>query len=162
MLSTKERMALLKDVTTFSDTPDNVLAGVATFLKEEEFSAGETIFDTGEMGDKLYIVASGKIQIHDEGHTLNCFEEKDSFGEMALIDSHERMASAVVEEDALLLCLDQEVFNKLLIHSGEFAISIARHVIRMLRERVRDLARERDQIESVERAWITQRMSSIL
>ena len=84
MLSNEERIALLKDVVTFSETPDNVLAGIVALLKEEEFSAGEPIFEKGEMGDKLYIVASGKIRVHDEGHTLNCFERNDSFGEMAL------------------------------------------------------------------------------
>ncbi|MCP4544195.1 MAG: cyclic nucleotide-binding domain-containing protein [Chloroflexi bacterium] len=162
MLSKEERIIVLKSVETFSETPDNVLAGVAPLLKEERIPAGKTIFEKGEMGDALYIVASGKIRIHDEGHTLNYFEKGDSFGEMALIDPYPRMASAVVEENALLFCMDQDLFNKLLIHQGEIAISIARHVIRLLRARVQDLTKERSKMEDMERTLIAQRMSSLM
>jgi len=161
MLSPEERLAVLKEVLIFSETPDNVLAGIAPFLKEEKMSAGEPIFEKGEMGDKLYIVARGKVRIHDEDRTLNYFKKGDSFGEMALIDPHPRVASAEAAEEAVLLCMDQDMFGKLLIHRDEIAIGIARHVIRLLRARMQDLARERDQMESVERAWIARRMSSL-
>ena len=59
---------------------------------------GMVVFHQGELGDQAYIVKSGKIEIFaaagGQETILGTLEEGALFGEMALIDHSERMASA--------------------------------------------------------------------
>ncbi len=53
MLSTPEKLTILRLVSLFAETPDDILAEVADLLQEIAFPAGETIFEQGDPGDAL-------------------------------------------------------------------------------------------------------------
>lgn len=152
MLSTVEKIIILKTVDIFTGTPDSILAEVAALLQEVELQAGDTIFDKGGPGDCMYIIVTGEVQAHDEGHTLNHLGEGDVFGEMAVLDPEPRVASISALEDTLLLRLDQEPFYELM----EDRIEVARGIIRVLsghlRNRVRDVTEVKTQLQALERA----------
>src|SRR5262249_35478940 len=93
MLSTIEKVLILKRVDVFQQTPDDVLADIAALLEEIEVAVGETIFHKGDLGDSLYIIIAGKLRVDDGGHVLNYLGESDVFGEMALLDAAPRLAS---------------------------------------------------------------------
>ena len=114
MLSTIEKIIALKTVDTFAGAPDNVLANVAALLQEVELAVGETIIEKGDPGDCMYIIVSGKVQVHNGDHTLNHLTESDVFGEMAVLDPEPRVASVSAVEQTLLLRLDQESFYELM------------------------------------------------
>ena len=151
MLSTVEKIIILKTVDIFTETPDNILAEVASLLREVELQAGETIFEKGDPGDCMYIVVSGEVRAHDEGHTLSQLGAGDVFGEMAVLDPEPRLASVTALEDTLLLRLDQEPFYELM----EDRIEVARGIIRVLsghlRHRVRDVAEIKKRLQALER-----------
>ena len=151
MLSTVEKIIILKTVDLFTETPDSILAEVAALLQEVELPVGETIFEKGDSGDCMYIIVTGEVQAHDEGRTLNHLGEGDVFGEMAVLDPEPRVASITALEDTLLLRLDQEPFYELM----EDRIEVARGIIRVLsghlRNRVRDVAEIKTRIQALER-----------
>jgi CRP-like cAMP-binding protein len=138
-LSPIEKVIILKTVDILAGTPDGILAEVATLLKDVPLGAGDTIFEKGTPGDCMYIIVSGRVQVHDEGHTLNYLGEGDVFGEMALLDPEPRLASVTATEDTRLLRLDQGPFYELM----EDRIEVARGIIRVLsshlRHRVHDV-----------------------
>lgn len=61
MLSTFERVIILKTASVFSHTPDEILGDVAALMGEVEFSENETVISKGDHGDSLYIVVNGKL-----------------------------------------------------------------------------------------------------
>ena len=65
MLSTVEKVLILKTVPMFSQTPDNVLADVAGLLEEVDISEDETIIEQGDLGDSLYLILDGRVCVHD-------------------------------------------------------------------------------------------------
>ena len=64
MLLTIERVAIMKSVDMFAETPDRILASVARIIEEVELAAGESLFREGETGDCLYIVVEGELRVH--------------------------------------------------------------------------------------------------
>jgi CRP/FNR family transcriptional regulator, cyclic AMP receptor protein len=144
VLSTIEKVILLKTAPLFAGTPDEVLAAVAAVSGEVELTTGRLIFAKGDAGDCMYIIVSGRLRAHDGLHTLNYLEQGDIFGEMAILDPQPRMASVTAVEDSLLLVLDQEALNELMEDRPEVARGIIRVLSRRLRERVRDLNELRD------------------
>ena len=127
MLSTIEKLIILKDAQLFADTPDEILADVAQLADEIRVEAGEPVFAKGDKGDCMFVVAAGEVHVHDQGRTLNRLGPGQVFGEMALLDPEPRMASVTAVDDTQLLRLDQEPFFELL----EDRIEVTRGIIRV-------------------------------
>jgi uncharacterized membrane protein len=88
----------------------NALAKVVDFI---ELKQGARLFETGDRGDELYIVRSGKVEIYirnvaGEKIILTVAEKGDLFGELAMLDSGPRTATAVALEDTELIILNRE------------------------------------------------------
>ncbi len=128
MLSTIEKVIILKTVGLFAETPDEVLADVAALLEEVRYSTGEEIFKKGDLGNSMYMIVSGKVRVHDNNYTLNKLDERQVFGEMALLDPAPRIATVTALEETHLFRLRQEAFYELLDNRGE----VARGIIRVL------------------------------
>jgi hypothetical protein len=139
MLSTIEKVLILKQVDVFQQTPDDVLADIAALLEEIEIPAGETIFRKGDLGDSLYIVISGRLRVDNGDRLLNYLGASDVFGEMALLDSEPRVASVAAVEPTHLLRLDQAPFYELIGDRPEVAIGLIRVLSGRLRARVQDV-----------------------
>ena len=145
MLITIEKVLALKTVGIFAETPDGVLAEVATIVEEGPVVAGEMIFEKGDAGHCMYIVVAGEVRIHDGISTLNQLGPGDVFGEMALLDPAPRMASATAVTDGLLLRLAQQPLYELMEEHSEVARGLIRVLCRRLRARADSLAEaERD------------------
>ncbi|WP_128544221.1 cyclic nucleotide-binding domain-containing protein [Larkinella soli] len=132
-ISDFERVMVLKSTRLFADTPANVLSSIAPIMKEVTFPQGQPIFQKGEIGNCMFVIYSGTVDIYDRQKWLARFEKGDVFGELALLDSEPRSASAVVGADALLFRIDQEDFYDLMEERDE----VLRNVIRILCQRIR-------------------------
>ena len=150
MLSTVEKVLILKTVSMFNQTPDNVLAEVADLLEEVDVIENETIFKQGDPGDSLYVILDGKVRVHDGERLLNYLGERDVFGEMALLDPEPRLASVTAVEATRLFRLDQAPFYQLIGERPEVATGIIRVLTGHLRNRVRDIAQLNARIEELE------------
>ncbi|MDB5284306.1 MAG: cyclic nucleotide-binding protein [Bacteroidota bacterium] len=129
-----EKVLLLKSLSLFEETPETVLAEVAEILEEEEFEAGQNIFKAGEMAHSMYIIFKGQVRIHKEEHNIATLKENDFFGELALLDTETRSASATAEKETFLLKIDQEPFYELM----ESRIEVAKGIIKTLCRRIRE------------------------
>lgn len=149
MLSTIEKVIILKTVSVFGRTADDVLADVAALLEEVEVPAGEPIFHKGDLGDSLYIIVAGKVRVDDGDRLLNYLGERDVFGEMALLDAEPRVASVTAVEPTRLLRLDQTPFFELITDRPEIAIGLIRVLTGHLRARVRDVTALSAQVQEL-------------
>lgn len=161
MLSTVEKVLILKTVSMFSQTPDDVLADVANLLEEMEIQADEVIFKKGAPGDSMYIIVDGKVRVHTEERLLNYLGESDVFGEMALLDPEPRLASVTTVEPTRLFRLDQPSFYQLMAERPEVATGIVRVLTRLLRDRVRDLSQLQVRVKELEQVSRQQETTTI-
>ena len=133
MLSTVEKVIILKSVSIFSETPDEILAEVASLLEEVEVDAGERIFEKGDMGSAMYIVVEGRVRVHNQDRTLRELGPRDIFGEMAALDPEPRSASITALAPTHLFRLEQEALYELMADR----IEVVRGVISVLCQRLR-------------------------
>ena len=141
MLSTVEKVLVLKRAGVFSETPAAILADVARACDEVEVEAGEPIVTKGEPGDSLYIIVQGRVRVRDGERVLNDLGEGDVFGELALLDPEPRMATVTAVEPTQLLQLAQGPFHELIHERPEVALGVLRMITRYLRARVQEIAK---------------------
>lgn len=76
------------------------------------FPKGATVFAEGEPGTTAYVVESGRVMVFKtvKGKRVEIGDVTQGgiFGEMALIDDHPRMASAVAEEETACVIIGKE------------------------------------------------------
>ena len=101
----------------------------------ESFSAGQAIFSQGDVGNKMYAVKEGEVDIVFEGKVVETVGEGGIFGEMAIIDEAPRSAGAVARTDCKVVPVDQKRFLYMVQNTPFFAIS----VMRVMSQRVRKL-----------------------
>jgi len=147
MLSTVEKVLILKTVSIFSQTPDNVLADVADLVEEVDVSENETICKEGDEADSMYVIVDGKVRVHNGERLLNYLGERDVFGEMALLDPEPRLASVTAVEETRLFRLDRAPFYALMEERPEVATGIIHVLTGHLRNRVRDIAQLNERIK---------------
>jgi CRP/FNR family cyclic AMP-dependent transcriptional regulator len=102
------------------------------------FKKGDYIFREGDAADVMYMIHKGKVQISKGTGTFNekirVLGEGEFIGEMAVINSMPRSASAVAVENCVLIKMDRESFDETVMKNHEFSVS----VIRLLSERLRE------------------------
>ncbi len=98
---------------------------------------GERIFLEHEVGDCMYVVRTGKVDVITFGTVLDSVGPGGIFGEMALIDGGPRSAAALAAEPTELAVIDKETFHALVREEPLFALAI----MRLLVERIRRMGR---------------------
>ncbi len=104
-----ERVFLLKRADVFRDLPTEVLEGLVPHLEEVDLPPAGSLFEKGDLGSAMYIVVDGRIRVHDGERTLAMLESGAVLGEISVLSSEERTASATADTEARLLRLDQDV-----------------------------------------------------
>jgi CRP-like cAMP-binding protein len=94
---------------------------------------GETIFKEGETAKELYVIQSGQVEIQLGNRLLATLEANDIFGEMALIDSAPRSATAIAKTDVALVPISRTDFLALVSRAPTFALDIMSMLARRLR-----------------------------
>lgn len=130
---TVEKTLLLKNAELFQEIADESLASIAALLEEQSVEAGTTLFDKGEPGHALYVIAEGSVKVHDGNHELAVLHENDFFGELSLLDAEPRSASITTLSDCLLLRLEQAVFYEAVALYPDVLKGIVRTLCRRLR-----------------------------
>ncbi len=112
-------------------------------LDRVQLSPDAIVFREGEPGNHAYIVQSGKVAII-KGHnsptpiTLGTIGKGGIFGEMALIDNSNRMATAVVLERAELIIVPEATLHRKLSKADPVISTLAMVMIRMIRNTAND------------------------
>jgi CRP/FNR family transcriptional regulator, cyclic AMP receptor protein len=94
---------------------------------------GTVIFDEETPGDVMYVIISGEVDIFANGLLIETLGPGDLLGEMALIDSKPRSASALTRSECRIAAVDEERFLQMVKEKPEFSL----HVMRILADRLR-------------------------
>jgi len=134
-----DRLILLKQSSIFSMVMTDDLRVVAQAMEKQQLFTGDRIFETGDQGDHLYIIVSGKVGISLESESsgtsrIATLSSGDCFGEMNLLDDLPRSATAEVIEDTTLLSLEKTRLRGLIQSYPDMSVGMLRSLSLRLRE----------------------------
>lgn len=94
---------------------------------------GAVVFREGDPGKDMYVLLQGTVEISVGGEVVELAYAGTLLGEMALVDSSSRSATAKTRTDCRFVLVDARQFDLLVRESPEFA----RHVMKTTAERLR-------------------------
>lgn len=129
----------LADVELFEHLNDDDRANLAGAIDLRALAAGDTLFKVGEPGEALYVVRSGEVELFikdtaGQRIALAIAGAGEMFGELALLDSGPRTATAVALSDVELLELDRDDLLLLFQRSPAAALRLLAAMGRMTRK----------------------------
>ncbi len=152
--------SFLANITMFELLDDDDRIALASVVDELKVPAGQTLFQAGDPGDSLFIVRDGQVELFikdtaGQKIVLHTAESGDMFGELAMLDSGARSATALALTDTELLVLDRDDLVLLFQRKPEAALhmlasltSLTRKADELLRTRVSRNVNEEVQVHS--------------
>jgi uncharacterized membrane protein len=104
---------LFENIPLFELLDEGGRQALANVVDEVKLKPGEVLFQAGEPGDSLFVVREGEVELYIKDNVgqkivLNNAGAGDMFGELSMLDSGPRTATAVAVTDSELLLLDRE------------------------------------------------------
>ncbi|VDP83962.1 unnamed protein product, partial [Echinostoma caproni] len=104
-----------KDILLFRCLDDDQMKDVIDAMFERRVSPGDKVITLGEDGDNFYVIESGVydiiVKIQGEEKTVGKYDNKGSFGELALMYNTPRAATIL----AVLWAMTREVFRSIVL-----------------------------------------------
>lgn len=143
-----ESLLVLRKVPLFAQMTLEQLEAINNLLSEEQFLSRELVFREGDVGDELYVIVEGQVDIYrDHGSQaeilLTTLNPGAYFGEMAILDEQPRSATVVAHTDTRLLRLRGEQLKELIFQMPEIAFQIFKVLTNRIRTADNRLAEER-------------------
>jgi CRP/FNR family cyclic AMP-dependent transcriptional regulator len=140
-------VAALRSVPLFASLDPKPTARLGHYLTIHDYPSSAVIFRNGDPGDAMYLIDLGKVNISitdADGHVVTLAElgPGDFFGEMSMLDSRGRSASATVIQDARLAKLTRDDFLSFMQSDARIALELLTALTQRLR-RTDDLLRHR-------------------
>ena len=105
----------------------------------KSFPTGTVLFKEGDQTRDIFILQAGKVRISKRIREIEKLldvlaEPGEFFGEMSFINNRPRVATATVVEDAKVLVIEPEVFEKMLLANTEIAFRFIKKMAARLEE----------------------------
>ncbi|OQY30181.1 MAG: hypothetical protein B6244_01045 [Candidatus Cloacimonetes bacterium 4572_55] len=143
MLSIMEKILFLKTASVFDGMNSEQLKLISGITTEEDLNPREDLFRQGELGDKMYIIISGEIEILAQSskreHRIAVLGKSQPVGEFAVLDDEARSAGARAVQNVKVLSVEKEELKELIREFPELAFEFFKVLIRKNRETNRQL-----------------------
>jgi cAMP-dependent protein kinase regulator len=119
--SEQEREYLLKVVAQifiFRSLEQKQLNRVLDAMFARDVVNGDVIIEQGDDGDNFYIIETGVYDIHVNKNKVGSYDNKGSFGELALMYNMPRAATIIATTKGKLWALDRLTFKRIVLKSA--------------------------------------------
>jgi CRP-like cAMP-binding protein len=129
-----EQIKLLAKCDLMRHLPAEQIERILPCIRSHRLKAGEILFKAGDVGDALYIVAHGKVEVlaaawrdtEASGSAIAVLGEGAAFGEMSLLSGGPRTATIRAAEDTGLLRIGKDDFERLVATDPQLADAVKR------------------------------------
>lgn len=129
----------LANAPIFASLSESVREKIAERAHPVHLAAGEWLFRAGEEGDALFVIRAGRLEVLTEGdgggaEVIRILGRGAALGELALLTSSPRSASARAARDTDLIAIDRADFERLLEAEPEVSLALTRTLGAQLRD----------------------------
>jgi pyruvate,water dikinase len=130
---TGDAVEALQRVPLFAELDREEVEQIARLFKLRRFSAGETVIREGSGGAAFFLIDSGEATISIRGADRGTLQRGDYFGEIALIDEGQRLATITASTELLCYGLTYWEFRPLVHANGAIGWKLLQSMAKMLR-----------------------------
>ena len=131
-----EKALALRAAPLFASLSADALLPVASLCQQIDLVGGQVLFEAGEVGDSMFVVASGGVQVKRGTELLAKLGPGEVVGEMGALDLEPRSATVIAAEPSRLIRLEHNDLMDLLTDYPE----LIRGLAEMLVDRIRGMA----------------------
>ena len=128
-----EKIRLLKQNDLFAYFDESSLAQLVDNCKEISLSPKEVLFNEDDIENCMYFILAGELDVFKGPKQIAIMEPGQYLGEMSLIESKARSASARAEKTTLLMEINEDQFHTYLASEPQALLSIMRTLSSRLR-----------------------------
>jgi CRP/FNR family cyclic AMP-dependent transcriptional regulator len=127
-------MDSLRAVPLFADLPGRDLKRLADSMQEHSYAAGKEVVAEGKGGVGFFVILEGSARVTQGGEDRGLLAPGDYFGEMALIDGDDRMASVHAESDLRCAAMSPWTFRPFVKGHPDIAWALLTALVKRVRE----------------------------
>ena len=101
------------NISLFRILSDDKIEFLQNNLKLEKFQNGKKIINQGDIGDKLFIIKSGRVDFFVNSRYIRSSGDGEDFGAKSLILSEKRTATAIANGEVYCYTLSAKVFKSI-------------------------------------------------
>ncbi|HET6613150.1 MAG TPA: cyclic nucleotide-binding domain-containing protein [Kofleriaceae bacterium] len=131
------KIEVIKGMRMFRYLSYKELVRIMNITDTREYGPGDKIISEGEPGETMYVVMSGKIDLHHEDVTVATLGKGQHFGEMSLIDRTTRSLSATAADESRVITIDRQEFYELIKQEPTLSVKILWSFVQVLADRLR-------------------------
>jgi CRP/FNR family cyclic AMP-dependent transcriptional regulator len=135
---TSDPVEALQRVPLFTELDRTEVEEIARLFKVRRFSQGDTVIREGSGGAAFFLIDSGEAKVSIRGAERATLQRGDYFGEIALIDEGQRLATITASSDLVCYGLTFWEFRPLVLANGAIGWKLLQSMAKMLRDAQRD------------------------
>lgn len=129
---------ILRKAPLFEALDEEDTRALRSSVSEVRLGRGQTLFNEGDEGDRLYVILSGKVKLtrtamDGRENLLGVLGPSEMFGELSLFDPRPRTASAVAVTDAVLAGLGHDDLRPFLSSRPHVSLQLLKALAARLR-----------------------------
>ncbi len=105
-----EYLDVLSHIDLFSDLSIDKAREFLTLVKVEHFKPGEFLIKEGAIGDRFFMIVSGRARVARKGEVFKVYTNNDYIGETSMILNKPRNANVIAESELKALSMDKYDF----------------------------------------------------
>jgi phosphoenolpyruvate synthase/pyruvate phosphate dikinase len=130
---TSDPVEALGRVPLFAELDLDEVDQIARLFKVRRFAEGETVIREGSGGAAFFLIDSGEAEVSIRGAARATLKQGDYFGEIALIDEGQRLATITASSALVCYGLTYWEFRPLVHENGAIAWKLLQSMAKMLR-----------------------------
>lgn len=138
-------VSIINQVPLFRDLTPQSVELLSQKITLEYYPANRQIFKQGEQGEAMYIIKKGQVRIYQgdddkpyDQTILATLSDGSFFGEMALVNEEERIASAKTLSESEIFILKKDDFYTLINENPHLAEQISSEFISRIKQNMRN------------------------
>jgi putative ABC transport system ATP-binding protein len=116
----------LKGVESFKTLTPAELTNIAEHVRRRHFDKGEVVIRQGDVGEELFLISEGEVEVLREDHEIARLGPADFFGELSLISGEPRNATVVATTSLDTYVLGKTEFRAAMDKSSSFREQLRR------------------------------------
>lgn len=135
-------ITILRKVDMFHDAPQQVLEQLAPLVTCHEYKENQLVIRKGDEGNSLFIIATGRVKVHDGDQVVAKMESGNFFGEISFLDAAPRSMSVSADADSVLYRISRDDFYSVFKNQPEVTQIIVSTLTKRLRNQNENVIRD--------------------